>query len=433
MEIILREETKLVMGHRMYQSMSFLQMGAEELDECLNEACMENPMLDRVPPRERPELRMAYGGGIPGSKRQHGDYSDFTVPDRSGSTLRSTLLDQMLGLRLSPALEKAVRFIIINLDAKGYLPEGLRSSSAWRAEAELFEEALGIVRGMEPTGTGAENLGDCLCMQLERAGEGDSLACRICRECLEHLLKNHINYVSKHMGVSEAEVMEARRRISELSPIPSNGFDDGAVLVFAVPDVEITVENGELVVTSCDRYMPSYRINEVYSEMAGSSGLSEEDREYFHTRISEAKWIVSCVKRRQNTLLKCAALIAEEQRDFFTGDATAIRPCSMYDIAQRMGVHPSTVSRTVKDKYVACRWGVYPMSGFFAGDVAGETPDGILNLIKAIIEREDPAKPLSDSAISKKLADRGYDVARRTVAKYRGKAMIPPATGRKSR
>lgn len=432
MELILREETKLVIGQRMYQSLNFLQMGAEELDECLNEMCMENPLLEKMPPKEQPNVKIRYSMSS-GRIRKQNEFSDLPIPEKCRRTLRSALIDQTMTLDISEEQSKAVNFVIINLDKRGYFPAELRQSKVWKKAPAMFEEALKIVRSLEPAGVGAESLSDCLCVQLERFGLGDTPAYTICSKYIDHLLKNHINHIAKAMGVPETEIIAAKKVIAELTPIPSNGFDNGEDISFAIPDVEIEVDGDEIILTSCDRYMPSYQINSFYSEMANNEDLSETDREYFRSRMSEAKWALNCVERRQSTLLRCAAEIAEEQKAFFSDGVSAIHPCSMRDIADRLGIHQSTVSRTVKGKYISCRWGVFPMSKFFANEVCGETQDDILTQIKKIIDREDPKKPLSDSAICKKLADRGYDIARRTVAKYRDLAMIPPATGRKVR
>ena len=290
-----------------------------------------------------------------------------------------------------------------------------------------------LLQSLEPAGVGASSLSRCLCIQLERMGEKDSLPYVICESWLEHLGKNHINHISKELGVSEARIVRAKEHIKSLNPIPSNGYNDGACTVWAVPDVEVVFEDGEPVVYSSDRFLPSYEINTYYSRMAESDSISEEEKEYFREKLSQAQWAVSCVKRRRDTLLKCVSVIVEEQRDFFEYGTMQLRPCSMAEVADRLGVHPSTVSRAVKNKYISCKWGLFPMSYLFAQEVCGDTADYISSIIKEIISGEDPAKPLSDNEISKRLAAKGYDIARRTVAKYRDKANIPSATGRKKR
>ena len=417
----------------MYQSMSLLQMGAAELDAYLNELSMENPMLEETPPKSSIETKYKNSYSSCVKNRSTGDSIELPVPDKSKNSLCSFLEEQLCTMRLDEELEAAVKFLVINLDSRGYLPSGLLESGVCKTKSAVFEKAMKLLRSMEPAGVGASSLGECLCIQLERMGEKDSLAYIICRDWLEHLGRNHINHIAKALGVSEAKVARARERIKSLEPIPSNGYDDGGCTVWVVPDVEVAFEDGEPVIYSSERYMPSYDISPYYSRMAESADISAEEREYFREKLGQAQWAVSCVNRRRDTLLKCVSLIVEEQRDFFENGSSQLRPCSMAELAGRLGIHPSTVSRAMKNKYIACKWGLFPMSYLFAQELCGDTPDYISSLIKEIIAGEDRASPLSDNEISRILSDQGYDIARRTVAKYRDKMNIPSATGRKKR
>ena len=415
----------------MYQSMSFLQMGAEELDECLSELCTENPMLERQPPKEQPGRGMIcnlYGR----TRSRGGDFTELPIPDKCRYTLRDALTDQVMAMRLPSPVRRALELMILNLDGRGYLPEPELLRSAIGDDG-VFHDAYALLRSLEPAGVGATGLSDCLQLQLEQQGERDSLAYRICGSYLEHLAKNHYNHISRVLGVSEAEIVEAKKLIASLQPIPANGYDEVREPLWIVPDIEVVCEDGELCVRSCERLMPSYAIDTDYERMGEQNELSEADRAYFREKLSEAQWALNCVSRRRDTLLRCAYEIIEEQRDFFEDGTSPIHPCSMAAIAARMGVHPSTVSRTVKDKYILCERGILPMAGFFAQEVCGETAEELTRQIRQIIGREDPEKPLSDSAICKKLNAKGYGIARRTVAKYREQAMIPSATGRKKR
>lgn len=433
MEISLRRETKLVLGQRMYQSMNLLQMSTAELNSYLNELSMENPLLEEKPPVSSVEARYMRSYSSSVKNKNNGENLELPIPDKSKNCLRSFLEEQLFTMRLDCEMENAVRLLIINLDSRGYLPEAFLHSSICQSQPELYSKAHEILQSLEPAGVGASSLSRCLCIQLERMGEKDSLPYVICESWLEHLGKNHINHISKELGVSEARIVRAKEHIKSLNPIPSNGYNDGACTVWAVPDVEVVFEDGEPVVYSSDRFLPSYEINTYYSRMAESDSISEEEKEYFREKLSQAQWAVSCVKRRRDTLLKCVSVIVEEQRDFFEYGTMQLRPCSMAEVADRLGVHPSTVSRAVKNKYISCKWGLFPMSYLFAQEVCGDTADYISGIIKEIISREDPARPLSDNEISKRLAAKGYDIARRTVAKYRDKANIPSATGRKKR
>ena len=433
MEILLKKETKIMLGQQMYQSMNLLQMSAVELDSYLNELSMENPLLEEKPPVSCVEDRYIniYSSSV--KKKNNGDSMEIPIVDNNRDCLCSYLEEQLYLMHLEESLENAVKLLIINLDKKGYLPELFLTNGIFKNNEKLFTKAHEVLKSMDPPGVGALDLSDCLCIQLERLGKKDSLAYILCEKWLEHLAKDHINHISKALSVSEAKVVEAKEQIKNLNPIPANGYNDGSSVAWAIPDVEIEFEDGEPVIYSSERYMPSYGISASYRQMAENSNLSDEEREYFREKLAEAQWAVNSVKRRRDTLMRCVSAIVDEQRVFFEYGSMQLRPYTMSDLAEQLGIHQSTVSRAMKNKYISCKWGLFPISYLFAQEVCGETADNIGNLIKEIISGENPKKPMSDNDISKKLAERGYNIARRTVAKYRENANIPSATGRKIR
>ena len=419
------------MGQQMFQSLSFLQMSTEEMAEYLQELSMENPLLEPLPPKRPIESRLISMRGGRARRRESEDL-DLPLPDRCGMSLPESLTEQVLTMKLPARLEKALRHLIINLDERGYLLPGLRESAAWQSEPELFDAALPLLRSLDPPGVGADDLADCLCLQLERRGLRDSTAYRICESQLEHLAKNHIHHIARALGVSESEVAEAKELIAALNPLPSNGFDDGCRNAVIIPDIILEFEEGEPVIYTGDDGLTGYGLSPYYLQMAERADLSEEERLYFREKIEQAKWAVNCVRRRRETLLRCAEEIVNEQWDFFARGG-ALRPLSMGELASQLGVHLSTVSRTVRNKYLSCRRGTFPLSYFFAAEVSGDTTEEIVRTMRRIVSREDPRRPLSDSRICEELRRCGFDIARRTVAKYREKENIPPATGRKER
>lgn len=428
MEILLSRETKLILGQRMYQSMSFLQMSAEELAEYMKELSMENPLLEELPHRQIRSQTVG-GGRI---RTQRGDEMELPIPDKVQRTLKMAVEEQIRFMHLPKKTEAALRQLLLNLDDRGFLPPDIEQTRMWRSAPDEFKIALELLQGLEPIGVGARSVSECLCLQLEHMGMQDELTYVICRDWLDHLMRSHINHISKALNVDEGAVMQAKKLISTLNPTPSNGFDDGRCTVWAVPDVEIVIESGEPVIVKLDGYMPEYTISAYYERLSASEGLSNEESEYLREKIEQARWALSCVARRKETVIACAEAMAHEQREFFENGQT-VRPCSMNDVAARLGVHPSTVSRAVKNKYIACRWGVFPMSRFFTREVGGGTAEEITAQMRELINAEDARHPLSDNALCKALAERGYEVARRTVAKYRDEAGIPSATGRKVR
>lgn len=429
MEILLSRETKQILGQRMYQSMSLLQMGAEELEEYMHELSLENPLIDEKPRKADTYIASSGCGRV---RMQNGQDLELPIPDKVRNTLKMSLNEQIQFYHLPESTAAALRLLLLNLDEKGFLPENITGTKEWKKKPQAFAEALTVLQSLEPSGVGARNISECLCLQLERMGKKETLAYVICKEYLQHLVKSHFNHISKALNVEESKVIEAKKLIASLNPVPSNGFDDGKYTIWAVPDVEIAYDGGEPVVVKLDSYMPEYTINQYYEQMGSRKDLSEEESGYLREKINQAKWALDCVDRRKEMIVACAEVMAQEQREFFeTGGK--IHPCSMNDIANKLGVHPSTVSRTVKNKYIACRWGIVPMSRLFTQEIGGGTSEEITEAIKNIIREEDPKHPLSDNALCKSLSERGFEVARRTVAKYRDEAGIPPATGRKKR
>lgn len=431
MDLSLKRETKLVLGQKMYESMSFLQMSTEELEQSMEELCLENPMLEQQPPKEsRARLMSRYSGRV---SRHGGEMAELPIPDKLRRSLKDELSAQALGLDICEATARCLSFLIINIDDRGYLPENVASCRLRSRDPEHFDEALRLLRSMEPAGVGAWGLSDCLCLQLERLGLADSPAAEICRGYLDHLAKNHVNHICRALSLSEAQYAQARAAISSLNPIPSNGFDDGKQCAFVIPDVEIEVTDGEVTVTGLDRYMPTYSVSREYSEMAQREDITPEEREYFKEKLSQATWAINSISRRADTVRRCAEVIAEEQAEFFEFGGERVRPCTMADVADRLGVHPSTVSRAVRDKFISCKWGVFPMSRFFEHEVNGDAHGEIVGAIRYIISREDKRKPLSDAAVAEKLSEMGYEISRRTAAKYRIGLGIPSTAGRRIR
>lgn len=425
MQLANRMETKLQQSPRLYQQMNILGMSSQELEAYVNELSMENPLI------ELPALRPSASSSGSASSYS-GEFSDLPLADECPYTLKTDLEEQLLSMKLDKRMERALKLLIINLDQRGYLPDYIAQTFVWKGCETLFEDALSILHGMEPAGVGARDLSECLRLQLARMGEADSCAYAICDGYLEHLGKCHINLIARELNVSEAEVNEARKRIASLNPIPSNGYDGGAGSVPIVPDVEIVSDGGTFGVRLNDTGGFNCQISAFYRNMLESDTITPQERAYFEAKLKQAQWVMSAIEQRRETLMQCAAALLTEQKTFFeTG--VGLKPCSMSAVAQRIGVHLSTVSRTVKSKYLACKWGTFPLGDFFAHNVNGSSADSVADALRQIIAQENPDKPLSDSRLCEELARRGYSVARRTVAKYREQANIPPATGRKKR
>ncbi len=438
LEITLRKETRLVLGQQMQLSMKLLQMTSMELEAYLRELALENPLLKESPPKSRLEapLRAASTRAVSKTGTKDDGPKEFAPPAPQYETLTDSIHEQIMALRIPELMRRELLYLEGEMDSRGYLPEDCGNISVFGGSWERYEYALKVFQSLEPPGVGAKNLSECLCIQLDRRGCESELARKICTDYLDRLAKGQLNHISNELGASIASVSDARDIISSLEPRPSNGFADGGDTPYVLPDIEITKTETGFEVSTADRYMPSYGVDAYYASMADSPGLSDSEREYFSDKLRQARWAINCVERRRDTLLTCAGSIVEVQHDFFLDGVSPMQPLTMTELAEKLDVHPSTISRAVRGKFLLCRWGVYPLSHFFAQELAGSdggTAQGALAIIKELIAAENPAKPLSDRELSELLQGRGFEVSRRTVAKYRDEALIPSAPGRRVR
>lgn len=431
MNIKLAKEQKTVLNQQMQQSMKLLQMNSHELEAYINELSMENPLIEIKPPREmRPRSERQY------SPRAATDPNimSCTIADKPHNTLSETVKEQINYMHIPELLRCELLWLAEEMDERGYLPEEMELYP-FGGSAERYENALKVFQSLEPAGVGARSLGECLLLQLRRSGEEDEVAERICLEYLDRLAKGQFKYIAEQLNVTVRRIEEARALISKLEPNPSNGYYGGGQTIYVRPDVEVVQDNNGLAVALADRYMPTYGIDSFYLGMSRREDLSREEREYFREKLTQAKWAMSCIDRRASMLMACAEKILEIQHDFFADGVSPLKPLTMVELASSLGVHASTVSRTVRSKYISCHWGVFCLADFFKKDAAADdmTEDTITKMIKELIASEDPASPLSDKAIAEKLGERNVNISRRTVAKYRENAMIPSTSVRRKR
>ena len=320
---------------------------------------------------------------------------------------------------------------------RGWLDEAMQNYNLavqMERPMEVVEQALAVVQSLEPAGVGARNLSECLVLQLQRRHEDSGLAIAIARDHLEALSKNRYGLIAKALGVTQEEVYAACEVIRSLNPRPGSGFAARENLTYINPDIFVVNFPDHFEILTNDYFFPSLNVSSYYCRMLKDSEDSEV-KEYLMGKVRQAKWVVRSIEQRRSTLLQCAEHILELQEDFFRHGPGHLKPMSLADIAQRVGVHESTVSRTVKDKYIQCASGVYPLSYFFSRGLKGSadaaSPDAAKALLKKLIAGEDKKKPFSDQKLCELMSREGCELSRRTVAKYRDELGIPSTTGRK--
>ena len=281
---------------------------------------------------------------------------------------------------------------------------------------------------------GAADLSKCLELQLLRIGERGP-ALDIVRDHLEALAKRHYRAIAAALGITQEEVRQAERVIRELEPRPGAVFEQPEQVAYIQPDVFVTEEEGQFVARTRGGERPPFRISGYYRDLLAHS-KEREVREYLTGKLRQAEGVLWAIGQRESTLLRCAQSIARHQQDFFRFGPQALVPMRMADVAQELGVHESTVSRTIREKYLQCARGVYPMSYFFSRSATADqsgTMGGTAAraLLKQLLDREDKSRPLSDQKLCEEMERQGCPISRRTVAKYREEMNIPGASGRK--
>lgn len=369
------------------------------------------------------------------------------------ASLYDVLKEQIRLKNVSKNIEDLALYAIGNIDHEGYLRlevekmvDDLAFSEGKSVKDEDMQEAVTLIQSLDPAGIGAFNLQECLLLQLERKEQTKlvQIAHRMLDENLEDFSKKHFEKLIKKYNITEQEMIDIQKLIKSLNPKPGAAFDSsfGSSSPQIVPDFRVTNEDGVLTVLINDRNAPELRISEdtqAQLEVAkkGEDKESKDYAEYIKNKVEMAKWFINCIKQRQETLRKTMRAIVEKQKKFFlSGDETDLVPLALKDIANVTNYDISTISRVSSSKYVITDYGIYPLKFFFSESVA--TDDGvdvsnreIKKILQECIEGEDKKKPLTDERLKEILREKGYVIARRTVAKYREQLKIPVASQRK--
>lgn len=455
MELNMTIKQTTTLSPQMMQSMEILQMGTQELLEHVQELAQENPVLEMTEQYDktdefsvlRRKLEWLESTDVQNRSYQRDESSEENDPiSNYGNTeqweenLSLFLLSQLPTKKLPSQLEAAAKFLIESLSSSGYLDEDLSTlADSMGCTTEQAEEALRVVQSLDPAGVGARDLSECLCLQLERWGQKDSLAWQIVKEHLDALSKSRYGYISKQLNADPCAVRGACDLIRTLNPKPGAGFSSRENPIYITPDVIVVsfCDHFELLIN--DYYFPSLSISGYYRSLLKSCGDSEV-KDYLMGKVRQAKWVMKSIEQRRSTLMECARCILDLQEEFFRKGPGHLVPMTLADVAGRLNIHESTVSRAVKDKYIQCSMGVFPFHYFFSrslgssGAASGEdpaSPDAAKALLKKLIAQEDKRKPLSDQKICELMEKQGISISRRTVAKYRDALGIPSTSGRK--
>ena len=454
MELNLSQKQTQTLSPQMMQSMEILQMGSQELLEYIEEAVQENPVLE---PEENYDKQDEFSvlrrklewleSTDPQNRYYHqqdteeedSHLKNYGTVEDEDENLYYYVLSQLRVLELEPQVMDAGVFLVESLNQNGWLDEPLEDLAAdCGCSLAVMEQALAAVQSLEPAGVGARTLSECLKLQLVRRTPVDELAVRIVENYLDALSKSRYGLIARELKVTAEEVRASCDRIRALNPRPGTGFAARENLTYINPDIIVVSFPDHFELLSNDYYFPTLHISGYYTRLMKESDDGQV-RDYLTDKMRQAKWMVKAIEQRRSTLMACAECILELQEAFFHKGPGHLVPLSLADVAGRIGVHESTVSRAVKDKYIQCSMGVYPLSYFFsrglgASASAGEeaaSPDAAKALLKKFIAGEDKKKPLSDQKLCELMAAQGCPLSRRTVAKYRDELHIPSTAGRK--
>ncbi|MDB4484417.1 RNA polymerase factor sigma-54 [bacterium] len=448
---------------QMRQSLEILQANTLELGQLLNQAMEINPVLEDITEHESldeitdSELedsenyddwqdsydddmrdlaimeRRNRGMGQDAIEAREHFYNSIVAP----LTLQEHLIEQIRESGLDEKRQEDAKIIVGNLTDHGYLDAPLEELAIQlQIPLERLEDALATIQNFDPPGVGAADLRECLLLQLDFLGLGAGLEAEIVDEHLDEVARNHFPQLAKKLHLPIETIIEAIDHIRTLDPSPGSRFQNNGN-PYVQPDVEIkSGDHGEWVASLTGSYLPRLRINDEYKDLLSSSTDDRKTRNYLRNQIRDGRAVIRAIDQRQETILAIAREIVDRQQPFLEKGSRHLKPMTMNDIAEVIGVHPTTVSRAVAGKYIDTPHGLMEMRKFFAtgyqtSDGKDVSNEGVREALQALINSENSAKPLSDSKLEKLLNEQGIKVARRTVAKYREQLGILPSHLRK--
>lgn len=453
-DLKLSQEQKLVMTMEMQQSIKLLQMSSYELLQHIDKELQENVVLETENAvvdtkeysvdNELKEYREIvkylefdnFNSRVYSQDDENEAISPFNfISDKP--TLKDYLSDQLMYSGLNKEDEKVCRYIVDNIDHKGYLETTIIEDlvNEFGIGEHMAIECLLIVQNLEPVGIGARSLSECLIIQLNKKNVKDSVLEEIINTYLVELSKSKYQFIGKALGISAKAVQEYEDVIKKLEPKPTRGFFTGEEISYVIPDVYIKKLDDNYIVVMNDSLLPKLVINNTYKEVI-NSGEDQVAVNYVKDKISSAMFLIKSIQSRKNTLCRVVEEIVKNQKEYFDGGDDFIKPMTIKSIAYSLDMHESTVSRAIRDKYVALSSGeVRSIKSLFTTYVNVSNEElssvNVKDMIKKVVSEEVKTKPLSDLSICNILNEKGIDISRRTVAKYREEIGIKSSSQRK--
>ena len=469
MQLTQEQRLQMVLAPQLRQSLEMLQLPMLELRSLIRQELDRNPTLEEV---TRPVAPVETEPGTPEPEdhkaldfrkefevlaRLDEEWRDYFFQEREnlpytpeaeerrqymfdsltqGETLQGHLLWQLSLSELDAADRQLGELIIGNVNEDGYLttlPEELAASAA--VDPGRLRDILEVIQDFDPPGVAARDLRECLLLQLERLGKADSLAARVVADHLENLGHHRFQDIARALKVPVEEVQQAAHFIATLDPKPGRAYGTDTS-PYVTPEVIVQKVDGRYVVLLNDEDLPRLRISKHYRTLMNDATTTPEVRDYIRERVRSSVFLIRSIHQRQHTIFRIASEIVRVQEEFLDKGVKYLKPLTMAEVAAVVGLHETTVSRAVAGKHMQTPQGVFEMKYFFTPGL--KTADGqavsnkaVQEAIANLVAEEDPTSPLSDQEILERLKQRGIQIARRTVAKYRAILKIPPSHMRK--
>ncbi|UCD58242.1 MAG: RNA polymerase factor sigma-54 [Candidatus Hydrogenedentota bacterium] len=457
---------QMILTPKMQQAIEILQLSTLELEKYIQQQLTENFLLEEEAAqsqemetasstteaaspevtededRQASETERDIDKELENLLASYNDYyyegRDFSVPDyredgkrgfientaADAESMTKSLMRQLSLSTDNPIDYKIGEWIISEIDERGYFCSSIEAGAQKLGIApEEVERVLKIIHTFTPTGIGARDLRECLLIQIEASHSDNLLIKKIVLDHLEQLAKKQYPKIAQALKVSVQEVQDLAAMVASLEPIPGRYFADRGV-IYITPDVILKKVDNEYVVYMNDDGLPKVRISSFYRKLLKSYNDNPKTKEYVREKLRAAQWLVKNIQQRKETIQKVAENIVEVQRDFFDKGIAYLKPLTLKEIAERIGMHESTVSRVTTNKYMETPRGIFELKYFFSSGIEstdGETTSStsVKEMIRTLIENENKHKPLSDQKITELLNRRGLNIARRTAAKYR--------------
>jgi len=471
-DLTIEQSQKLVMTPELIQAIQILQFNTQELDTYVEEQLLINPILEldgnhfeAKGQTEEPEKEMNQSAGEKEYKKKdeefdwaehfkEREYDDISYKQweyrssekeeysfeqfvSSDITLTEHLMFQLQFVSMRKSCRMLAKYMIEGLDENGYLTQTVNEiAGRFSTTPDKVEEVLSVLQGFEPTGVAARNLIECLKIQLQSKGSNSPIINKIIEEHLEDLAANRLCAIAKAVNLSVKEVQEICDLIKTLEPKPGRQFGSVQETRYIVPDVTVEKVGDEYVITVNDSTAPRLNVSTYYQKMLMQSDKESSISKFLTGRLNSALWLIKSIEQRRQTIYNVVSAVVKYQVDFFEKGQKYLKTLTLKQIADEVGIHESTVSRSINGKYMQSPMGVFEIKYFFTSGVAASSGEGIASgsiktFIKEIVDNEDPKAPYSDQAMVELLKERGIDISRRTVAKYRDEMNILSSSKRK--